>query len=78
MAHTSEQSARRIITILRNRNVKTGEIGMVAWFNEPFSLGGWTMAEFEEGVKFAAKKGWIVIENDGSMLRLAGHGAHNA
>ena len=76
MEHTPEESATRILNILRERNVSAGEVGMIGWFLNPFSVDEWSIADFDAGVNFAAASGWLTVE--GPMLRLTDLGEANA
>ena len=73
---SAEEAARQILRILKSPE-NGGKPGlMVNNFYKPFSQDGWRVADFNAGLAFARKQGWVEL-NEGSMVRLtaAGTGA---
>jgi len=71
---SAEDAARQILRILKNPE-NGGKPGlMVNNFYKAFSQDGWRVADFNAGLGFARREGWVEL-NDGSMVRLTAAGA---
>jgi hypothetical protein len=71
---SAEEAARQILRILKSPE-HGGKSGlMVNNFYKPFSQDGWRVADFNAGLAFARREGWVEL-NDGSMVRLTAAGA---
>jgi hypothetical protein len=71
---SAEEAARQILRILKNPEGGAKQALMVNNFYKPFSQDGWRVADFNAGLAYARREGWVEL-NDGSMVRLTPAGA---
>ena len=71
---SAEEAARQILQILKNPENKGKPGLMVNNFYRPFSQDGWRVADFNAGLAYARREGWVEL-NEGSMVRLTAAGA---
>ena len=70
---SAEEAARQILQILKNPENKAKPGLMVNNFYRPFSQDGWRVADFNAGLAYARREGWVEL-NEGSMVRLTAAG----
>jgi hypothetical protein len=68
-----EDAARQILRILKDPTGGAKQGLMVNNFYKPFSQDGWRVADFNAGLAYARREGWVEL-NDGSMVRLTAAG----
>jgi hypothetical protein len=71
-AQTAEESARSILAILRDRNVKPGESLRAGPVNRDFISNGGAALDFDAGLEYAAEMGWLLVV--GAVIRLTDRG----
>lgn len=69
-APTPEQSARAILAIFAQHNVRAGEILMPGQLNSQFLMQLGSAAEYASGIRYAFDNGWLSPGPTGSTIVL--------
>lgn len=65
--HTPEESARRMLAVLKKLNTEPGEAAAPNSFADAFSTGGFEADDFSIGWDFGIAKGWMEESELGSV-----------
>lgn len=72
MRPTPEQSARRILGVFKDCELRAGDSLLPIIFNEPFRNPPWTGEDYRRGISTSLAKGWIKVEDGLLYLTLWG------
>jgi hypothetical protein len=67
-APTPEESASRMLSIFRSRNIRSGEVLMAGHLQMAFQKDHFRSSDYEAGAKFAVSRDWLHFES--TMVRL--------
>ena len=60
-APTAESSARRILQVFLDHNLRAGDVLQSNSFVAPFSKPGWSSGDFDAGLEYAIEEDWIEL-----------------
>jgi hypothetical protein len=76
IARTDEEAARHILWLFTNKfGARRGSILLPHFFNAEFAIAPWTAADLRRGCEYSVERGWIEINEYGS-LKLTEAGAN--